>query len=402
MNQFIWLIESKRIERIKSAGGISNQYILQADLLEWDAKELIDARIWMLLKGAQGNLPYAHIRVTQIEQFEDGLNKGDYLLTVDLSHSFLCFRTYSQSPELYLKAPINLEIGLHKSPDKLFQSITHAVKSLITKKITPPSPDVFESISRTGTHTLTGDVYRQYITEITSHFSLDEVWCKSNTNLYPFAYFAFHLACTVGSPPSDKTLLEDLYKLDPFEHLKDGQPTREPSHRGSNQPSVDLNFAPIDPNNIFSRKFLGPDKPTDLSKTLAQTSRAEKVHQDMLRDISEHLISQNITPLQSASIDLFFKIKDTSYLFELKSSHTGNLLTQSAKGCHQLARYKLELNELDVNVMPPVLIVEKTNDLQLNKYVMDVNQILGVRTFFYDKDAEWPHKLPALTNLISR
>ena len=62
-----------------------------------------------------------------------------------------------------------------------------------------------------------------------------------------------------------------------------------------NAPCVDIVFSEIEPGKIYAREFVSTDsKLRNLEDVLKKTERAEKIHQAMLKDISEYLITNGI------------------------------------------------------------------------------------------------------------
>ena len=76
---------------------ISPTYIVPAAHAPEDPELLAGRELWIALrKDVQCRL-YAKLRVSLVEQFEDGINTEDYILTIDQSSSFELSRDQGQS-----------------------------------------------------------------------------------------------------------------------------------------------------------------------------------------------------------------------------------------------------------------------------------------------------------------
>lgn len=171
---------------------------------------------------------------------------------------------------------------------------------------------------------------------------------------------------------------------------------REKLGRHHNTPSVDTEFSEIEPGKIFAREFVSIDsKLGNLEEALKKTEHAEKIHQAMLKDISEFLIANGITPYESNSIDLLYKSRDKLNVFEIKSSNVDNILSQSSKGAFQLACYLNELSK-DYDNLNSRLVLHVTESPELQKYAVEALLRLGIEVLFYDPSRSWPNRIQGL------
>jgi hypothetical protein len=80
---------------------------------------------------------------------------------------------------------------------------------------------------------------------------------------------------------------------------------------------------------------------TDPEVTRILRQRANLSHKILLEKLYDHLLSINVVPLENEHIDLYAPVSDEiSYVFEVKSLSSTNLLSQTRKGLSQLYEYK--------------------------------------------------------------
>ena len=160
-----------------------------------------------------------------------------------------------------------------------------------------------------------------------------------------------------------------------------------------NVPSVDTEFYEIEPGKIYAREFVSVDsKLRNIEEALNKTEHAEKIHQAMLKDISEYLIANGVTPYESSSIDLLFRTRGVLNIFEIKSSNGDNIMSQASKGAFQLACYLNEINK-DYDNLSARLVLHVIQSPELQKYVVEALLMLGIEVLFYDPSRPWPSRI---------
>ena len=128
---------------------------------------------------------------------------------------------------------------------------------------------------------------------------------------------------------------------------------------------------------------------------MSKTEAAEKLHQDMLRDISAYLKERGLHPYESTSVDLMIIYNDKTRIFELKSATRDNMVSQVAMGAFQISCYKNAMNE-DFNSIIASLIIQKINDYEPEKFVQKALNSMGVGFLIYDPAKPWPDRVDGL------
>jgi len=389
---------------LRGAGGVSAAYILPRSCAPANPTELAGARVWIILRGARGDVLFAHIYVKIVEQFEDGLNAGDFLLTTDLAQSYRCSTTYdSGAVNFTISGAASFSIGMNEIGENFYKALSAQARRAVVVKLQKPSM-VTKSVDRWFTTQGNSFIKAEYIMAMAAEcLSLDEVWAGNKPKLPPFANFVYHaLSSTYGETVAD-TLLNDLSLLDPTIIPPSDSEEMDVIGDQVRRPVVDVNLTSIDPNRIYARKFVAHcQKSVDFVDVAEKTEHAEKKHQNMLRDLAMKLISMGRVPLQSSSIDLFMATKNTFFVFELKTNTLKNIMGQAAKGAFQLGCYKAALLDTGYSNRngKMVLIMEAPDVPELASYVFDVLSTFDISTLFYDINKPWPDRLKGLDKII--
>lgn len=394
------------LSHLSGNGGVSSAYVVpQARILE-NEESLAGNYLLLVLRGARGDVAFSSLFVRKVEQFEDGLNKGDILLTVDPSKSFRFVRTYDSGSAILASEKTNaLSLGVHQIPDEMFDGIIEEVRKSIVVKLQFPPANMLASVTEQGASIVNDVTVKKMIGAFTSRFSLEEVWSSGvPPKLPPFGNFSYHKIKNI----LEKSIADDastlLKALDPTVVVEKevGLNAQRKSNANKLEPVIDLNLQPIDPEHVYARKFVaGARTVMDLTDSLEKTEHAEKRHQDMLRDIVLQLKKMGHSPMQSSSIDLFVGTDNQCVTFELKTSTPLNILSQSAKGIFQLGCYNMALSELGYSQNKLVLVLEKTSEPQLDDYVSQVLSFFGIVSLFYDITKAWPSRLNNLENCLT-
>lgn len=89
-----------------------------------------------------------------------------------------------------------------------------------------------------------------------------------------------------------------------------------------------------------------PPKASDPEVTRIKRQRSNLRHKILLSQLDEHLRKLGARPMENEHIDLYAKIpNDGSFLFEVKSVTSENLLSQTRKGLSQLYEYRFRYSE---------------------------------------------------------
>jgi hypothetical protein len=406
VKSFAWILESNVYPYLKGVGGVSRSYILPKSIGAQSAKDLAGATVWMVMRSPPRDVLFAKTHIVLVEQFEDGYQTGDFLLSVDLSKSFRAAIDYQTDRFNVSDITKDFGIGVSEMDDGAVRSLQNAVTDEIHINLRPP-PDALLNVvpAPIPTGNAQGRAKRA-IASVTEYLPLESIWAaKVPKQLNPFANFALHKAVKVHGRILAEELISELSRLDPTIFL--GFPGGMTPHSGMEnppnrrEPQVDTELVPIDVKKIYARKFVADETPPiDFSEVAGKIEKAEKAHQDMLRDIASFLEKNGVRPLQSASIDLSVEKPDGLLLFELKTSSISNILSQSAKGVFQLACYRSAILQEDRIVKSLALVLIRTESGEIDAYVQRVLSGIGINVFYYDVRLEWPARIGRFLDFV--
>lgn len=394
------------ISNLQGNMGVSSSYILPISHLKCNPSFLAGSKIWMVLRGNIGDMLFAHLYVFKVEQFEDGINTEDFLLTIDVIKSFRCVRSYNIENDGYFQGHTNnCELGLFEVKESFFDVLGDVVLKSISIKFQVPTKQILNRIPKPILASSEEQISLRTISYITTRFSLNEIWASGGKpKLSPFANFAYNKIISEYGQQKNDIFASILGYLDPSSLLVSESILRSNEKQYIKlfrKPFVDINIVPIDPDKIYARKYIAHENNyMNLSDAIEKTEHAEKRHQDIVRDLAGRLLIIGMTPMQSSSIDLLIQNENYYIAFEIKSSNSENLLSQSAKGAFQLACYRKALIDEGYVVKYLGLVLEKVASNEINKYIYEILKSNGVRTFYYNKDVDWPERVKGFDSCL--
>ncbi|RAJ98469.1 hypothetical protein [Aliidiomarina maris] len=397
MSNYIWILDSSLALPLREESGVSTSYVVPKYFVPERPENLAGATIWIVFNNRKGSYLFGKIHINLVELFEDGINAGDVCLTVDSSRSLIFSQAIVSSSDSF-KVDISetLNVGLHTIEESIVSSFIKIVINNVMVKL-HRFPE--ETLKKMGSVPLRGDPLskaRALIAAASSAFCLDELWgSRSNGKMPPFANLAYQWISEYHKSEATKELASALSEIDPTRTLSFNK--RSSSKKRSNDisvPRVDTNLALIDPDKIFARRFVAQDSTgSDHVDAVEKTERAEKRHQDMLREIASRFRLLGLKPMQSSSIDLFIPCSERSLVCELKTATIYNLISQSAKGLFQLGCYQEAMQTSGYGNTDQVLIIESTKQTALNAYVTKILTNYEIIVLFYHAEKPWPGKV---------
>lgn len=398
MGDLVWILDSEKSSSFGSEG-IAGKYILPKNEINLEPKILIASRIWIVLRGHEDRL-FMLLKLKKIERVISGYYAGDYLLSPEISESIRLVLNFASADKYHTSSLQTFSTGVSELSANVSIKFVSLIKEAIQTKLLPPDMRLIKKINLPF---FSNDNYRLaiiVIRAIISSLTLEQIWGSGNGNrLGPISNFAYAVIHEKTGIKPDGDLIEVLRALDPISIILNGKmqtPESETLFNSAKPPSVDTTFTAIDPNNICAREFVFSNlKFRDFEEELKKTEHAEKVHQIMLKDISEFLLKVNITPYESNSIDLLYNSNNKLYVFELKSANALNIISQASKGAFQLACYFNELSK-DYNNIDTRLVLHETDSPEIQNYAFKALQTLGVKVLVYDPGKAWPNRVQGL------
>lgn len=394
MSDFVWILDGNKAAYLGNSG-VSPSYIVPKNDIVDSERNIAGKRLWFVVRGSEDRL-FQAIRVKKVERIIEGYYTGDYLIASEITDSFKLVHSYQQASKYRVTDLSRFSLGIAALPDEISLTLKTMVIGSAQTRLVPPDKRSLTNIALQLAPRNTERLAKSAIRAIVTRLTLDEVWGRVvNLRLGPFANFAYELV----TYPTDANLIERLNALDPIVALSSKDISRSENEviKPTALPKVDSEFTEIEPNNIYAREFISIDaKLKYLEDALNKTEHAEKIHQAMLKDIVEYLISKGITPYESGSIDLAYKTGHQLNVLEIKSANSENVLSQSAKGAFQLACYSHELSK-DYVALDAKLIIHETNSSDIQNYAITVLLRLGIGVLVYNPEKSWPDRVKGLT-----
>lgn len=397
MNSFVWILTADKNASFGTSG-VSGSYIIPQGDMKVSPESLSGQRLWILLRGQEDRILLS-VKIKKIERIIEGYYDGDFLASVDLLSSFRLVSSYSEAVKYIVKNTTIFSAGISEISKDDDNSLSQIVIRNVEVKLAKPD---IKNNSGLNTKLLPRSdqfLAKAAIRMVVSHFNVNEIWTAgAGKKLSAFSNFANEIIVRETTlKHTTATSIENLLKsFDPLVNLFEQPDTKYSTSRITSSPKVDIDFLEIDPQKIYAREFISlGDQFKDLEASLNKTEHAEKVHQEMLKDISQFLISKCITPYESGSIDLMFMARGNIKVCEIKSATLDNILAQSAKGAFQLSCYLEELAK-QYDKATPHLILKKIGDEGFELYVKKVLSRLGIDALYYDPEQLWPHRVQSL------
>ncbi len=397
MSDIVWIVP---LERLSSLGknGISSSYIIPHGQMNGQEGGLCRKRLWIVLRGAEDRC-VAVAFIKGVERFREGYHQNDFLVSCDTTMSFRTSTSFEDAKPYALDDFRDKGLGIHEAPEKAVIKLKSAISKTVQVKLAAPAD---ATLKRTNFDVLpkgSKRLAKAALSQITQALPLDQVWASgTGDKLGPFSNFAARLLSLHGCDTRQASSF--LKANDPLSLLTEATDNATPSTPECSgralERSVDLDFTKIDPETIYAREFiLSEDFLADLEGALSKTEAAEKLHQDMLRDISSYLKENGVSPYESASIDLMITLKDQTRIFEIKSSTPANIVAQAAKGAFQMACY-INAMAADFEPLDAALILHRIEDENIEKFVHDALDRLNVKYLTYDPQKKWPERVCGL------
>lgn len=396
MNDCVWIVNAEQ-EHFLGGKGISGQYIIPCDQMNCNESKIQRSRLWVILRKTDDRC-FGVLTVKKVEQFCEGYYQGDFLLSCDLSQSLRLATSYQDSAQNIVGIDFTT-YGIHEIKGETSSILEAMVRAAIRVKFTKPSKIPIQSNHLRSLTKSDQALARIALAQMVSLFSLDQIWASGiGSKLPPFAFFAEGWLAQCGY--NSTNIQEWLKKLDPTTYFSTNISSTS-SHNIESIKRIDIEFREINPDNIFARRFISSNNTIDDAQlSLKKTEAAERLHQEMLRDISCFLKTNHIVPYESTSIDLMTLTNEVANIFEIKTATLMNITSQAAKGAFQLACYINALSDEYTKVVHTLILYDIGND-RIQSNVIYALKTLGVKCLVYDKSKEWPCRVKGLLDLCA-
>lgn len=384
MKYFVWIVKAAHESLLEGEAGISTAYTPPYPGEEL-SRALIGSVVFVVVRGKDVDVLLKKIFVygaAKLQDGEGGVSNNQLEIYVDLLRSVGIAENFRSGIAAFaILSTRNFEAGLHLISRKVAMSFQNVIeKHFIQKFLKFPQEWLLDVEKRENSPYLEAE---RLIREIVRAVPLTRIWGNARSRRNPFLNFA--VACAEKAGVSEEVrsalpiLCENLFRIEFV--------------RNSGVLAVDTELAHLDPKKIRARKFISSGEERNLFAEAEKTSAAELRHQKILADLCSILLAHRLEPLQSRSIDLAIRFKRTVIVFEIKTSDSGNVFSQVAKGVFQLATYSHRLNVEGENVVRKILVLEENFSQETRDFLVAVIRGLGIEVLFYDVRRNWPNRL---------
>lgn len=395
MADLVWVLNGEKGASFGSSG-VSGSYILPKSEVDFDPKNLAGRRLWVVLRGYEDRLLLL-IKIKIVERIIDGYYAGDYWISPEMTGSLKLVPDFVGAARYATTSTHYSKLGVSELSQESSDALVALVQGSIQTRLLPPDQRSLSQIDFQLVPNNSARLAQSALRAVVSHLTLEQVWANgAGDRLGAFSNYARALLKEKMGERLSLAIVHDLKTFDPlaliFSKENIGTEVRE-TGKNYNVPSVDTEFCEIEPGKIYAREFVSVDsRLRNIEEALNKTEHAEKIHQAMLKDISEYLIANGVTPYESNSIDLLFRSRGVLNIFEIKSSNADNIMSQASKGAFQLACYLNEINK-DYDNLSASLVLHAIPSPELQKYVVEALSMLGIKVLFYDPSRPWPSRI---------
>lgn len=403
MSDLVWVLHENMGPSFGSLG-VSGSYILPKNEVGSMSESLAGRRLWVILRGSEDRLLLL-VKIKMVERIIDGYHTGDYWISVDTTSSIKLASSYVGAARYTTITTRSSIFGLTELSSEVSAALIVLVKNSIQTKLLRPDKRLLSTIDFQLVSINSRRLAQSALRAVVSHLTLEQIWASgAGVRMSAYANYACALIAEKTGGELASNIVDGLNAMDPLSvvFVADASATEvtKPSDN-CNSPRVDTEFSEIVPEKIYAREFVSIDsKLMNLEEALNKTAHAEKIHQSMLKDISEYLLANGVTPYESSSIDLLYRSMGKLNVIEIKSSNINNILSQSSKGAFQLACYLNELSK-DYEDLDARLVLHVTESRELQNYAVEALKRLGVEVLFYDPSMAWPRRVMNLPLQLS-
>ena len=165
-------------------------------------------------------------------------------------------------------------------------------------------------------------------------------------------------------------------------------------------PNVNIDLRPVVEDDFNARIRRARQTPTlsELANIEVKIERAERRHQEILKDCVKGLSDQQLEPLLTESVDLAFKLAGDLSIFEIKSATSENFNSQFEKGLVQVARYRWQFSN-HYSQIRACVVIEKPKGLKISQDFFDFAESLDIELLLWDESIPWPKRVNGMVRL---
>lgn len=376
---------------------LSLEYHLPFQKLGIPPGELIDHRLWLILKSEDKQHLFGFITPTALERYTEGTYDGDYLLNANPYHSVRLLPRI-ESRDRWI-VDLSDEDGVRECTLEELSIFSELIKRNELASFSMPSDSSLRMIQRTGFKEVAQAVPDQLQLTLRTLAFGDAVRAKSYPeSVSSIGGTALEVLRRVNPDLYSPDAIELMTSLDPLTggetaSIKSPQEILRISERLA--PIVDTFLMGLDPEKISARIFVAHSAHLS-TDWLDKTRDAEESHEKILKDTAIYLRERGFGILKSRSFDLYAEKGDERILFEIKSTTSDNLVEQGEKAIIQLLRYSIALGEKATRNTKIVVLLQYQDQESALRYLSTLAERIGFCILLYDENRPWPQRMFSL------
>jgi hypothetical protein len=385
LHYHVWIINFNNKKFQFSKKGVSSSYYIAA-LNSIALSEVVGSYTLIIIRNINRDFLFKLLFIDKIEEIVDEKFPKGFILTPNLLKSFRIIQDVTRNESFVTDIFKDFTNGLSRLPFPRFREAFDFVLSKKTIRFKRPQKRELINIENLASVTNPSIFAIKLFREIIKSYNYEDIWGSKDID-NPFLNISIE---NIKNIPSLN--YKEIYYF--LNKLANGIINIDDDNIINFDYIIDLNFEDINTKKIITRKFRAIQGYIDIGETLIKTEDAERRHQDILRDISEYLISIGFIPKQTNSIDIALLGNQNNFIFEIKSISEKNILTQTSKGIIQLALYsQFMLNAGYMNVEKILILENQSDNVKINSLIIDSLKSIGVSILLYDNDKKWPNRL---------
>lgn len=326
----LFVVEHRYAPGLLDGSVTSFELVLPRTLFSLAPESLEGRQIWVISRKGPDDILAMVGSVEGIAEIEDDFATGDLLLELDKRRTF---RTASREHAPWRIFGLgNQPMGLVECGEDLQTTLHDCLRRNLSTKIAPPPSRALQrpwSLSD-GLAPIAHELVRVNGFKVIDTLSA----YRSLSSLSPIGAEVYNSFITAAD--NRRALLDAVLSLDPLSPTGFVDPPAP-------QLRCDTMLLPLDPDRVFARKYHYTENLLDIRLGLEKTQIAEKFHQSLVRRLARGLLVHGVQPMATRSLDLAFRLADTTHIVEVKTTRSENLVTQFLKGISQLLYYEAEM-----------------------------------------------------------
>lgn len=378
---FIYKIDSRQAPNLLTKSGASFQFILPKEKMIFNPADLLGTVLWIVVEEDSRCYLTQRGQVDSISTIKEGPNDGDFIIDLNKSRTIKTVSPAKEKRKWELTNDQKLKIGFDQCPDEYGNYFESMIKNNIVVRIAEHDTIRQLDLKKWSENFGYGKTIYE-LEKLNSKASLDDLSTSAKLKwMSPFG-FEIYKSYKVESS-EEQQLLGIIRAIDPIRMSENH--ARQYKVGDSETKYIDAELRPTTPDEIIARNFISGSNTVNFEEMLEKTEQAEKLHQEIVRNIAKGLILKKVVPLVSRSVDLAFKNNGVLFVLEVKTIKKENLISQFYKGVSQLLHYMVQIEFFEPTKTKGVLVLGNQSNILIDPLLLKMAYKAGIDVINYDR-----------------